>query len=200
MKQSNQQNDDAFPHNHPDQALSLCWHLLQEGAQRRRNDFHLCTIAVQQPSSPPLIATVVNRHCDPNLGIIRFHTDHRKAQTQQIKINKNISMLFYSQRLKLQIRMQATTSLHHMDDLCAEVWSQSAPISKQCYLPTETEQPSAASTTTDNPFNIHAGFQNFCIIENQIQIMDVLYLCVTGHRRICFEHLGGHWTHRYLNA
>ena len=64
---------------------------------------------------------------------LRFHTDYRAAKIDHFKNNNSASVLGYDPKLKIQIKLQGTISVHYNDYLTQAAWEGSTTRSKKCY-------------------------------------------------------------------
>ena len=148
--------------------------------------FALATI--NEKNDQPELRTVILRKFTPDWTIL-FFTDSRSPKINQIRINPNVSALFYHPRKKMQIRIagmatEMPTDSEEYKKYC-ELVSQSYSISDyQTNLPPGSVYPGSATMSKD----LH-----FSICEIQSQSIDLLMLNRNGHVRARYEHNGIYW-------
>lgn len=171
------------------------WGFLCEGSEISKNDFHLTAICTVSDKKPRVRTVVLRRVIKEDYKLI-IHTDRRSTKFEEIKLNPNVSLLFYSKENKVQIRLEGIASLHTEDNLANEQWENSKLQSRKCYLSelspgTEVkESHSGASelfeSRTPSEEESMVGQKNFCVISIKINKIDWLYLRSKGHLRCVF--------------
>src|SRR6476661_8671088 len=104
-----------------DNILADCWQRLTLGISSAKHPFHSATIATINNGIPEL-RTVVLRGVIPSEQALIFHTDIRSPKVNQIKKNNNISWLFYDQKERIQLRINALAYIHHQDEESLISW------------------------------------------------------------------------------
>lgn len=151
---------------------------LQSGVKSRHSEYHLMQFSYINCQQQPKIDTVVLR--DFNQETLWFHSDFRSHKIAALQNNAEACLHFYSKTDKLQMSCQVETTIHHKNEISQQRWQNSREISKQCYRQAGLPADSFAET---QPVNIHAAYENFCVIENRIKCMDVLWLNIKANRR-----------------
>ena len=112
---------------------------------------------------------------------ISFYSDIRSGKIEEIEKNKNVSILFYDDEKKIQIRMYGTSNI------CINqksIWEQLPASSKINYnsilKPGEYQRNQSTKLNKD----LELGYNNFCLIKLKINNIDCLYLSKEGNRRI----------------
>lgn len=178
-----------------EEVLQDCWHRLLNGAIIPKHPFHTASIASIHNGLPEM-RTVVLRKVLPPQKTLLFYTDYRSPKLDQIKLNNNISWLFYDAKSKLQIRLKTEATIHHQEEMTWKRWLDAKPVSRKCYL----VQP-APSTKVNYPMDglpdelqqlplteesLLPGYENFAVISNRVTEIDWLLLQHSGHRRAQF--------------
>ncbi len=183
-------------------------------AATNRHPFHLFTLATKDEAGAPEIRTVVLRRF---LGFERevwFHTDFRSPKVSQLRRDSRVALLWYDSQSRVQIRISAKATLHHLDEKAKQAWEKSLPMSRACYcdlqgpgeilecVPGEATPgaPQTKAIESRIPVQIEeskdeAGWGNFVAVCCQFNQMDLLLLKSTGHQRARF-HFGTspiHW-------
>ena len=170
--------------------LETAWGLLQEGATNRKKPFHTPAAASISADFKPSIRTVVLRSIDQTKKTVRFHTDIRAKKYAELTANPYLAFHFYDEAEKVQIRLETTACLHNRDEVAAEAWSLSQPMSKVCYATPITPGASVlmppASLSLEEA-NMEIGYGNFGVVEGAINYLEWLKLSATGHKRAGFR-------------
>jgi hypothetical protein len=171
------------------------WDFLSDGAEISKSDFHLAALCTLSDIKPRVRTVVLRRVVKEDYTLI-IHTDRRSAKFEEIKLNPNVSILFYSKENKVQIRLEGIASLHTEDVLAKEQWKSSKLQSRKCYLSelspgTKVKESHCGASEifdshTPSEEESIAGQKNFCVISIKIDKIDWLYLRSKGHLRCMF--------------
>lgn len=178
-----------------DQILADTWATLDCAVKTRKHPFHspvLASINQNRPDS----RVVILREADPAQRILRFHTDIRAPKVQQIQSNPHVSFLFYSQPDRLQLRIQATATVHIDDEYKNQGWEESTLLARRCYSAlhapsTEVDEPTSGlpqelENRQPSEEEAEQGKPNFAVVRCTVQEIDWFSLQFTGHRRARF--------------
>ena len=170
--------------------LEKAWRLLQEGVTNRKKPFHTPAVATISADFKPSIRTVVLRGIDQSKKTVRFHTDIRAKKYAELTANSYLGFHFYDQTKKVQIRLETTAFLHNRDEVAAEAWSLSQPMSKVCYATPISPGagvlvPPVALSLEEA--NMETGYDNFGVVEGAINYLEWLQLSAKGHKRAGFR-------------
>ena len=169
-----------------------CWERITAGAKTAKHPFHLVTLSTVNDGFPE-VRTVVLRKALVAEKTLNFHTDYRSPKVNQIKENPAVSILLYDFESRIQIRLKAKATIHHLDEVCEEAWGKSRLESRRCYL--VEPAPSSTISFPDDGLpknltvkdlkedNVQPGFENFVIIKLKVEEVDWLFLNHNGHRR-----------------
>ena len=190
--ETEQTNDLLFTEN-------LLWDFLEEAVATANKPMHQAIIGSAKEDLA-IMRTVVLRRVDKDTQKIYFHTDVRSDKINDIRSTQKLSWLFYDQTYRTQIRMSGKTIVHHMDDLAKEHWMKTAHYSRRCYL-----LPHAPGTRVEGFKEVEkgvktnmkytmeeseVGFQQFAVVETQVDWMEWYYTHHTGNRRAVFTYEG----------
>lgn len=182
-----------------DKILNDCWLRLEKGVKTAKHPFHSPTLGTIYQGEVEM-RTVILRQVVPTEKILIFHSDVRSPKIHQIKKNNLISWLFYDEDARIQIRLKAKATLHHLNDLALSRWEDSRLESRRCYL-----SQSAPSSFIDFPSDglpeslniknltvekVAEGFNNFVVVETEVTQIEWLFLNHSGHRRAAFSYDG----------
>jgi len=160
---------------------------LTAAAASSRHPFHLLSLATVDASGAAEARTVVLRGFDEAKREVRFHTDVRSGKAAAIRRDARVGLHWYAPETKLQIRIPATASLHHADNIALQGWAQSRPMSRACYtaaygpgeeLGAFPPAPAVPAAGDD------AGLANFCVVRCRFESVELLALRALGHERV----------------
>ena len=125
---------------------------------------------------------------------IYFHSDLRAKKISQIKNNNFVSLIFYDEKKKIQIRIKGEASIKPS---YKKAWDGLSNWSKRCYLTISAPGESSENPTAGFPekFEFTApndkfskkGIKNFCYVVISITKVEWLFLARQGHRRALFD-------------
>jgi len=160
------------------------------GVVKRGHPFREVVLATSAIAGPDL-RTVINRRVVRNPLALRVYTDHRSAKVRQLKANPMAAMLFWHPGMKLQLKIYAEATLHHMNHTAAEAWKEVRGKARESY--TSKHPPGAtleSGTWSPAQCDPAVGSQHFVVIDLEVKTMEVLQLRNGGHIRAIFEYHG----------
>ena len=167
--------------------------LIQRAVKDRKSGFHNFILATSFDNKPDA-RTVVLRGFDSEKMELSFHSDLRSQKINQLIKNKNVCLVFYDEKKKIQLRIRGRTNINKS---FPEAWNKLTNWSKRCYLTVsppgqESRKPSSGfpkEFAFDAPSLEQAkdGFKNFGQIRVNINEIEWLFLASQGHRRALFE-------------
>ncbi|MEM1244083.1 MAG: pyridoxamine 5'-phosphate oxidase family protein [Pseudomonadota bacterium] len=174
---------------------TLIWRCLYTGAHSRHSEYHIATIAYLD--IVPQLTTVVLRDVNIEKHLCAFHTDKRSYKWQKLHVDPKLTMLFYSPTDKLQIKLYGKVEIHSNNSSCEEKWAKSRAMSKVCYqqagIPGEIKKPGE-----NNLLSLEQAYENFSVIELEVENIDVLFLQAGGNRRFYLNYKNKiSWTEIY---
>ena len=181
---------DSHPSNLSD-ILPLCWQHLGNGTKDRRSGFHYPTLATVDRDGKPKSRIVILREADATQKTLRFNADIRTSKWGEITHQTLVSLTFYDQPDKTQLRLEGMASLHTKDQIAQHAWDQSQRMSRVGY----GAEPGPGAVI-DNPeqfalpqtdAEIDLGFSHFGTIIVHVTSIEWLYLKVRGNRRALFD-------------
>jgi len=168
--------------------------LLSLAVTDRHHTFHTPVFTNNNQNNSVESRIVVLRKFDKDLLKLNFHTDFRSPKVGDLKHNVDSSFVFYDFKLKIQLRIKTQSIINHKNDLSKNMWGKTGLSSRKCYL--SEKGPSSKTTLPEDGISNHLkgidpsrevsekGYNNFTVIENEIKIIDWLYLASSGHRRL----------------
>lgn len=203
MTQDNARPQIAFETHETDDILfveSLCWRLLAEAVTDRRSAMHNVVVGTSA-SGIAHLRTVIIRRVDADVRKVYFHTDIRSGKIAEIRASGHLSWLAYDAARRSQLRFGGPTILHHGDDLCHLHWQSTKRFSRRCYL--LPEGPGLPLANPADPFDerlsgfsytaeeSEAGFDNFVVVETDVDELEWYYTHNRGNRRARFRYQAG---------
>ena len=182
-------------------ALENALNKLQKAVKKRNDDLHLLNVVTVDEQNRPNTRNVVLRDFSIENLTIRFHTDKRSSKIKDIKLNKDICLIGYDKRAKLQIRIDAEAYSIDDKEILLEIWQKMYPMSRECYRVAKSpgdkiESLAEIKFNDENDSNL-VGFDNFAAVQCNIKSMEILYLSHTSHIRAKYNNdngiLKGEW-------
>ncbi len=166
------------------------WRMLGRGAADAKDDLHWPGLTTIDAQHRPQSRIVVLRAARPGERGLEIHTDHRSLKMRELEHQPQASLLFYRPRSRAQIRVQALTQLHHLDDLARQRWQTLGEAGQTLYCSSvmpgsPLESPEQALTPA---LTSEQGLANFVVITLQVQTLEWLELARPVHRRALFSY------------
>lgn len=186
-------------------AIRSAWDYLEAGVSDRHHPMHLAAVATARGGLPEARYVVV-RHADRVDRAVHFHTDIRAPKTDDVGATPEIAILCYHRDDKVQLRMRATATRHHQDEIAKAAWEKTRLFSRECYLTpsapssaagdAEPQQTPGAMQLTQEQSEL--GYANFCVVRCVVREIDYLHLRHEGHQRLrlCWD---GDWAGEWLH-
>ena len=171
------------------------WIDLGQGALRGRHPFHTPVLATQGDAGPDA-RTVVLRDADAGLRRLICHTDIRSPKIRALQSQPQVAWLFYDRSNNTQLRARGRVRVSHDDELARTRWKASAARSRDCYHAALAPSTPASSPAAPEP--LESGFENFAVIDCEVDSIDWLYLQHGGHLRARFDWRDGQWASTWL--
>ena len=168
--------DDAFTEVH-DQ--------LKRAGVDTRHKFRFFSVATLHSStSLPQSRMVVLRSFADD-WTFEFYTDLRSSKVGELKENQIISALFWDPSKRVQVRIEAKTTLHHGDELAGERWADVQGDAQKAYTSELTpgkkiDSPEEAHHWPDNYTDDH-----FCVVSCEAKEFKALQ--ISGMEHIAFQ-------------
>jgi hypothetical protein len=186
--------------------VSEVWASFVDGVTNRHSVFHTPTVATMAADGSPSLRTVVLRAADPELRLIRFHTDLRSRKVSEIAREPRVSVHVYDPRAKIQVRLSGRAVAKPIGAGGEVAWDASRRKSLFCYgiAPgpgTPIPEGGAYHMPTEE-HEIDGGAPNFTAVEVIIDGFEWVFLHVAGHRRAGFtwngNASGGQWVGTWM--
>jgi pyridoxamine 5'-phosphate oxidase len=171
--------------------LSQCWTLLGRGSADRRHGFHHPVVSSISAHNEPRSRVVILRAVNVEARTLRFHTDIRSEKWGELAARPSVSLLFYDEGARVQLRVDGKAVLHHGDDVAEAAWASSQRMSRVCYGiapgPGQVIEDFNAFALPDTDDAIALGKQNFGAIVILIRRIEWLALKALRNRRALFD-------------
>ena len=166
-------------YNSKDETLQELKGLLSRGVKDRKSNFHYTTLCTTNEKHEPQGRTVVLRGFDSEVYSLFVHSDYRAKKIDEINKNKNVSLVFYDDKKKIQIRLRGNAFVEQSKK---QSWEKLSLWSRRCYLSSdspgiEKNQPSSGFS---DKFSKEIGCAMYCISKfikfgNKLQSIILLY-------------------------
>ena len=181
-------------YNDIDKTLLEITSLLSRGVNDRKSNFHYTTLCTVDSNSKPQARTVVFRNFNTEKFYLHIHSDFRSKKINEIKNNSHVSLVFYDDKKKIQLRVRGIAKIEPSKK---DSWNKLSNWSRRCYLSEESpgitkQEPTSGFSKKyyfDAPSTEESekGLQNFSVIEIIAEEIEWLFLASQGHRRILFN-------------
>ena len=114
-------------------ALENALNKLKRAVKKRNDDLHLLNFVTVDDRNRPNTRNVVLRDFSIEDLTVRFHTDKRSSKIQDIKVNRDVCLIGYDKRAKLQIRIDAEANAVEDEEILMDIWHKMYPMSRECY-------------------------------------------------------------------
>ena len=189
--------DEAVFYNDLPQTLEISWLLLEDAARNRHSPMHTPVLVSVGKDRTARARTVVLRDTVRTTRELRIHTDSRSAKVEELHLQPACQVLAYHPVQKIQIRLDATVSIHQENDVAREIWEQMPLSSRRCYLAQEAPGSRASKPTSGLPTDLEnrvpstaesqPGFCYFAAIIVKVEQLEWLYLAAQGPRQAKFD-------------
>jgi pyridoxamine 5'-phosphate oxidase len=171
--------------------LAQCWSLLARGKADRRHGFHHPVVSNVGENDTPRSRVVILRAVDAAGKTLRFHTDVRSTKWTELSARPKISVLFYDEGARVQVRVDGETTLHHDGPVADAAWASSQRMSRVCYGispgPGVAMQDHDGFSLPETDDAIARGRENFGAVLVHVQRMEWLSLKALRNRRAWFD-------------
>ena len=154
---------------------------INEAVIESGHPFRYVTLATVDKTNSPRQRTVVLRDFSEGREFI-IYTDSRSDKVSQIMENDSVSLLFYHEKLKLQLRVTGTASLVNEGEEYKRSWESCGSKSPHSY--TAVVPPGSEIENPEEAYHWHLeGTPHFCLIKVEANRMEFLQLDGVEHIR-----------------
>ena len=168
-----------------DEILATSMRLFSRGVADRRSPFRTPTLATITATGRPSLRTVVLRGFNPATRCITIHTDRRSPKIQEIRQTPQVALHAYDTGAAIQLRLEATATIHIQDDVANEAWARTPPMSRVVYA-VEPPPGKPVSAPPPPPESTDETAANFAVLRLTFDRLEWLWLSHEGHRRAAF--------------
>src|SRR5690606_1187706 len=104
------------------ETLARIWQELRSACTQRDHDWRSATLATVGADGGPQARTVILREADEAAGRLAFFTDRRSPKVAELGREPRACLVFWSRRLRWQLRVQARVSLEFDGDAVEATW------------------------------------------------------------------------------
>jgi pyridoxine/pyridoxamine 5'-phosphate oxidase len=186
----------------PDKFLHDAWHLLIKAAIKRKGDYQKPSVATVDSDGFARQRVIVLREVDFQQRQLTFFTDARSRKVEELSNHPHLSCLFWDERKKVQIRMNAQVILEQGSARCRQYWDRLPVQGRSSYAalsapgtPQQTDNVSLSNHWHDEMDlqETAYAFEHFMVITCQVYSADLLHLHHEGHQRAQFAYQDGAW-------
>ena len=169
---------------------------LTRAARDRKSPMHVPVVGTGDGD----LRMMVLRACDPDIGLLRFHTDARSPKARQLGSHAVASVLAFDAEAKIQLRVKGSARIECAGPVADAAWAASSPYARRCYLavaapgsPAEWPMsglPEAVEGIRPSEEQLLPARENFAVLVIEPVSLDWLYLAHDGHRRAQFTRGG----------
>ena len=149
----------------------------EEGVTNRKKPFHT-------PAAASISADLKNQYPSSSASEHRSNQKRLSGFTltyvrkyAELTANPYLALHFYDETKKVQIRLETTACLYNRDEVAAEAWSLSQPMSKVCYataIHIRRQRLDATAALSLEEANMEIGYGNFAVVEGAINYLEWL--------------------------
>lgn len=168
----------------PDNLPARVWQELTRAPHDRHHEWRTPVLSTQGVSDTgPQARTVVLRHADARLWVLRVFTDARSPKCAELAAQPLAQLTFWSKRLNWQLRVAACATVLTEGQVVDAAWQRVAQS------PSRADYTSALAPGCPQPSTPDAGTQgntvahHLAVIAFQITVLDWLALGRDGHQR-----------------
>lgn len=172
-----------------DQLESRVWTELVRAAVDRHHEWRTPVLASVDADGAPQARTVVLRRVDPLPRVLEVFTDRRTPKVAQLQAAAQAVVVFWSNRLHWQLRVQARAEVLVDGPAVAQAWARLAqgPSAADYLAPRAPGTPlSAEAGETDDGHHL-------AVLRFEVFSLDWLALRREGHRRARIDAAGAIW-------
>lgn len=167
---------------------------LQKSIVKKNHPFKFFTLATVGLDPMARLRTVVLRQITDDLKLI-FYTDRRSKKMTHINENPKVSLLFYHNKLMLQLKIEGKARIVNDEKLLKTYWKGLQPNSRKDYISEQTP-----GSTLKNPDELQYlnNDNHFCMVEIEPFKIEYLKLKRPNHLRVRFSKEQNEWDGEFL--
>ena len=168
--------------------------LLFQGVNKRKSNFHNLVLSTIGLDNNPNSRVVILRNFSPDELSRNIHSDLRANKITEIKNKKKVSLVFYDDNKKIQLRIRGDAKVAESSK---KSWNKLSNWSRRCYLAVDKPGSESKLPTAGFPENYkneaptteesELGLKHFSVIKVMVDEIEWLFLASQGHRRALFK-------------
>ena len=169
----------------PENLVARVWQELTRATKDRHHSWKTPALASIGLDGNPQVRTIVLRHANPTLWTLESYTDSRSPKYQELVKQGCAQLVFWSARLKWQLRVSVNASVHAEGDFVETAWSRvSQSKASKDYLASQAPGSAVISNNVNEIFSPNAPSNHYlAVLSFQVISMDWLELGKEMHRR-----------------
>ncbi len=151
--------------------------------------YYLGTIGLD---NTPQIRTMILRGFDEAKRSIWFLTDIRSPKISEIRQNSTVSLLWYDNPSRVQVRATATATIHYQDKIAKDRWILSTATSRSIFaaeVAPSTPIEGIPKLTPEINADDDLAYSRFAVVDCVFSTLDVLILSIHGNQRAIIDQL-----------
>jgi pyridoxamine 5'-phosphate oxidase len=169
----------------PENLVGRVWQELSRASKDRHHAWRRPAFATLGVDGFPQVRTIVLRHADQTRSTLRAYTDSRSPKCQEILKCNQAQLVFWSERLRWQLRVSVRASVYHEGEVVEKAWaSVSQSHALKDYLAKQAPGSAIVSDRHHEDFLVHQPVNHHLAVLNfEVICMDWLELGKDMHRR-----------------
>ena len=162
------------------------WRELTRAPRDKHHDWRTPVLASQGLNeSGPQARTVVLRHADEAMWILRIYTDARSPKCSELVAQPLAQLTFWSKRLHWQLRVSALATVDFKGEEVDAAWEKlkQSPAATDYLSKLPPGHVQSSSEPLVEKFGVDLREHNLAILSFKVYEMDWLALSKDGHRR-----------------
>jgi len=154
---------------------------LKKGPKAKRHPFRFAVLSTSVGSKVNSRWVVYRKYTEENTLLI--YTDARSGKVDELNKNPKCSLLFYNERHKFQLRINAKVRIHQSDEITAKYWPGVNGSNSKDFITKKAPGQPIQSVEEGHERNKALDSRYFCIIEMVAEGFDALQLNEHQHIR-----------------
>jgi len=169
----------------PENLVTRVWQELTRATKDRHHDWRTPAFASIGMDGNPQVRTIVLRQANQTLWTLDAYTDARSAKCQELIKYDRVQLVFWSTRLRWQLRVSVNASVHVDGDLVETAWARmSQSKTSKDYLSNQAPGSAIISNNFNEAFSTKAPSNHYlAVLSFQVISMEWLELGKDIHRR-----------------
>lgn len=169
----------------PDNLVTRVWQELIRATNDRHHHWRTPALSSIGLDGNPQVRTIVLRHANPTLWTLDAFTDSRSPKYNELVKHGRAQLVFWSTRLRWQLRVSVNVSVHTKGDLVETAWARMRQSKEsKDYLGNQASGGAIISNEVNELCTPHAPNNHYlAVLSFQVISMDWLELGKDMHRR-----------------